>query len=120
MKADLPSSHDVSVFIHNTFIDFLHQISTTMDLWSVDQTKVAFLSITAHFIEVKQSCILCSQVIAFRGISGAHTGQNLGWYFIALCEHVGIVQVGTGSSQVSDQCQLLVLMLHHLLCSFFV
>ncbi|KIK73366.1 hypothetical protein PAXRUDRAFT_107698, partial [Paxillus rubicundulus Ve08.2h10] len=59
-KADLPSSHDVSVFIHNTFIDFLQQlktdiqspatggISTTMDLWSVDQTKVVFLSITAH------------------------------------------------------------------------
>ncbi|KAF9234313.1 hypothetical protein BU15DRAFT_31439, partial [Melanogaster broomeanus] len=26
MKADLPSSHDVSTFIHNAFIDFLQQL----------------------------------------------------------------------------------------------
>ncbi|KIM57557.1 hypothetical protein SCLCIDRAFT_71914, partial [Scleroderma citrinum Foug A] len=59
-KADLPSSHDISTHIHNAFTDFLQQlktdlksdsvgrVSTTMDLWSVDQTKAAFLGITAH------------------------------------------------------------------------
>ncbi|KIK81661.1 hypothetical protein PAXRUDRAFT_155568 [Paxillus rubicundulus Ve08.2h10] len=59
MKADLLSSHDVSTFIHNTFINFLQQLKTsiqspatgqiltTMDLWLADQTKAAFLGIVA-------------------------------------------------------------------------
>ncbi|KIM65341.1 hypothetical protein SCLCIDRAFT_38991, partial [Scleroderma citrinum Foug A] len=53
-KADIPSTHDVSTFIHNSFIDFFWQLKTniqsnaagrvltTMDLWSVNQTKAAF------------------------------------------------------------------------------
>ncbi|KIK91933.1 hypothetical protein PAXRUDRAFT_38561, partial [Paxillus rubicundulus Ve08.2h10] len=70
------------------------QVSTTTDLWSVDQTKAAFMSITAHWIEKDAKSgawSLCNQVIAFKGIAGAHTGQNLGRYFVGLCEHVGIV-----------------------------
>ena len=71
-KADIPSAHDVSTFIHNSFIDFFQRlktniqvssilfwvayskphtlqsnaagrVSTTMDLWLVNQTKAAFL-----------------------------------------------------------------------------
>ncbi|KAG2739190.1 hypothetical protein P692DRAFT_20644572, partial [Suillus brevipes Sb2] len=49
---------------------------------SVDQTKAAFLGLTAHWIEANASGIwtLFSQVIAFRGISGAHSGHNLARY----------------------------------------
>lgn len=67
-----------------------------MDLWSVDQTKAAFLGITAHWIDSgKESCssnwTLHTEVIAFRGISGMHTGENIGRYFVSLAERVGII-----------------------------
>ena len=76
-KVDLPSTHDISSYIHNAFVEFigslkiriqvlpqflfftnntltLHQaktagrVSTTTDLWSVDQTKAAFMGLMAH------------------------------------------------------------------------
>jgi hypothetical protein len=63
-----------------------------MDLWSIDQTKASFLGLTTHWIEVKKNkWNLCSQVIAFCGVSGAHSGVNLGRYIVGLCERVGIV-----------------------------
>ena len=67
-----------------------------MDLWSVDQTKAAFLGITAHWIDSgKESCssnwTLHTEVITFRGISGMHTGENIGRYFVSLAERVGII-----------------------------
>lgn len=34
---------------------------------------------------------LQSQVVAFKGMSGAHSGENLGHYFVGLCERAGIV-----------------------------
>ena len=129
-KADIPSAHDVSTFIHNSFIDFFQRLKiniqvssilfwvayskphtlqsnaagrvlTTMDLWSVNKTKAAFFGITAHWIEANTSgqWSLNSQVIAFRGVSGAHDGANLGRYFIGLCECIGII--AAASSKVS-------------------
>jgi hypothetical protein len=65
-----------------------------MDLWSVDQTKAAFLGVTAHWIHTdpkSKKWTLKSQVIAFQGISGAHTGDNIGRYFVGLAERVGVV-----------------------------
>ncbi|KIK76896.1 hypothetical protein PAXRUDRAFT_118093, partial [Paxillus rubicundulus Ve08.2h10] len=59
-NTDLPSTHDIATFIHNSFVDFIKQlkidiqspaagcVSTTMDLWSVNQTKAAFFGLTAH------------------------------------------------------------------------
>ncbi|KAN0081297.1 hypothetical protein V8E55_008921, partial [Tylopilus felleus] len=100
-KADVPSSHDITTFIHNEFISFIKQlkveiqslstgrVSTTMDLWSVDQTKASFLGITAHWITIDESSAkwsLRSQVIAFWAFSGAHTGENIVCYFVGLCE----------------------------------
>ena len=59
------------------------------------------MGITAHWIEVKSlgSWTLCSEVIAFKGIAGAHTGENLGRYFFGLCKQVGIV--GNTDTKVS-------------------
>lgn len=110
------------MYIHNEFIDFFNdikarinvsdkismksayhivlqagtagRISTTTDLWSIKQTKAAFMGITAHWIECHTMTglwSLCSEIIAFRGIAGMHTGENLGWYFVKLCEHAGII-----------------------------
>lgn len=51
---------------------------------------------TAHWIDVdpKGGWTLRSEVIGFRGLSGAHTGDNLGRYVIGLCERVGIIEPG--------------------------
>ncbi|KIK94313.1 hypothetical protein PAXRUDRAFT_46514, partial [Paxillus rubicundulus Ve08.2h10] len=68
-------------------------ISVTMDLWFVDQTKAAFFRLTAHWIHTDpktKAWSLQSQVIAFWGISGAHTGENIRCYFLSLCEWAGI------------------------------
>ena len=66
----------------------------TTDLWSVDQMKAAFMGVTAHWIEMDTSTSqwkLCSEVIAFQGIFGAHSGLNLGHSFVSLCECSGII-----------------------------
>ncbi|KIL00096.1 hypothetical protein PAXRUDRAFT_130618 [Paxillus rubicundulus Ve08.2h10] len=96
-KADLPSTHNISTYVHNSFIEFLNTlkariqattagcISTITDLWSVDQTKATFMGLTAHWIEknIKSGAwTMCSEVIASKGISGAHSWQNLGHYFV--------------------------------------
>ena len=68
-----------------------------MDLWSVDQTKASFLGITAHWINIDSTpskWTLRTEVIAFRGISGPHTGDNIGRYFMGLCERVGLISTG--------------------------
>lgn len=52
------------------------------------------MGITAHWIETDTSTNqwkLCSAVIAFRGIFGAHSGLNLGRSFVGLCERSGII-----------------------------
>lgn len=69
------------------------KISTTMDLWSADQTKASFFGLTAHWIQVDQSkkWNIKSHVIAFQAISGAHTGDNIGRYFMGLCDRVGVI-----------------------------
>jgi len=46
--------------------------------------------VTAHWIKVKSGVWLWSEVVAFQGVSGEHTGLNLGWYFVGGCDHVGI------------------------------
>lgn len=47
---------------------------------------------TAHWIEVKnEKWKLCSEVVGFQPISGEHSGENLGRYFVGLCDRVGIM-----------------------------
>jgi hypothetical protein len=119
--SDLPSTHDVTVFIHNEFLTLLDtfkkqlrvsllvcclitlaveadfdeaapgRVSTTIDGWSVPTTKRSFLGITGHWIDVtEQQWALKSEVLAFRAVSGQHSGENLGRYFFRLCERAGI------------------------------
>lgn len=116
---ELPSTHDITTYIHNAFIKLIESVKADIqvsffhtckcifwcnlvhnywpcryisDLWSIDQTKASFLGLTAHWIEVKKNkWNLCSQVIAFHGVFGAHSGVNLGRYIVGLCKRVGIV-----------------------------
>ena len=67
-----------------------------MDLWSADQTKASLLGITAHWINADTvffKWTLQTSVIAFQGILGSHSGDNIGWYFVGLCEHSGLISV---------------------------
>ena len=67
-------------------------VSTTADGWSVDTTHASFLGVTGHWMEViNRKWKLCSEVIGFRGASGEHSGENLGQYFMGVCEQVGII-----------------------------
>ena len=57
------------------------QVLMTTDLWSIDQTKISFMGITAHWIETNPEngdWVLSSTVITFCAISGTHDGVNLG------------------------------------------
>ena len=49
------------------------------------------MGMTAHWIDVDEGkWKLCSEVIGFQGISGEHSGWNLGRYFLGMCDRVGI------------------------------
>lgn len=53
------------------------------------------MGVTSQWIEVESKTgtwKLRAEVIGFKSISGDHSGENLGCYFIGLCEHVGIIQ----------------------------
>jgi hypothetical protein len=46
---------------------------------------------TAHWIEVTDGkWKLRAEVVGFQPISGEHSGENLGKYFVGLCDRVGI------------------------------
>ena len=62
-------------------------ISTMADMWTMDMTKVAFLGVTGHWIEVKgETWEMCLEVIGFQLVSGDHSGKNLGRYFMGVCD----------------------------------
>jgi hypothetical protein len=53
---------------------------------------MGFLGMTAHWIEVKgKEWKMRSEVIGFKALSGAHTGENLGRYAVGLLDRVGIM-----------------------------
>ena len=63
-----------------------------MDGWSADTTKMSFQGMSAHWIEVKDGrWKMRASVIGFKGLLGAHTGENLGRYAVGQLERVGIM-----------------------------
>lgn len=119
IRPDLPSTHEVTKYLHNEFVAWLKtlkndievsqtrlpntrltkhyaqcapgKVSATADGWTADHTKASFLGMTAHWIEVTDGkWKLRSEVVGFQGISGDHSGWNLGHYFVGLCDCVGI------------------------------
>lgn len=68
------------------------KVSITADRWSVDMKKMGFLGMTGHWINVKDGkWKLRVEVIRFRGLSGAHSGANLGRYVVGLLDCMGIM-----------------------------
>ena len=68
------------------------KVLVTADGWSADTTKAGFLGMTAHWIEVKdEKWKMRAEVIAFKAVSGAHSGENLGRYTMGLLNCVGIM-----------------------------
>jgi len=62
-----------------------------VDGWTADNTKGLFLGMTVHWIEVKnKKWTMHSEVVGFQPVLGDHSGWNLEWYFIGLCDYVGI------------------------------
>jgi hypothetical protein len=117
---DLPSSHDVKICIHNEFVKHMAQlkaditvshiwflrerysprntqaapgkVSITTDVWSADTTKMGFMGMTAHWIEVKEKrWKIRAEVIGFKALSGNHSGENLGKYVVGLLDRVGVM-----------------------------
>jgi len=55
-------------------------------------TKMGFLGMTAHWIEVKEKIWnMRAEVIGFKALSGTHSGENLGRYAVGLLDRVGIM-----------------------------
>jgi len=53
---------------------------------------MGFLGMTAHWIEVKEKTWkMRAEVIGFKALSGAHSGENLGRYTVGLLDRVGIM-----------------------------
>jgi len=78
-------------------------VSITADAWSADTTKMGFLGMTAHWIEVKdKKWKLRAEVVGFKALSGVHSGENLGRYAVGLLDRVGIM----GENQ-SKACHLI-------------
>jgi len=72
------------------------KIATTSDGWMADNTKGAFPGMTTHWIKVKDDkWKLRVEVVGFQPILGEHSGENLGKYFVGLCDHIGIMNKGS-------------------------
>ncbi|KAF8231985.1 hypothetical protein L208DRAFT_1124835, partial [Tricholoma matsutake] len=71
------------------------KILSTADSWSADTMKAAFLGMTAHWIDVKDA--MRSEVVGFKAISGDHSRNNLGHYFMGLCNCMGIYNASTNA-----------------------
>ncbi len=68
------------------------KVLVTMDGWSADNTKMLFQGMSAHWIEVKDGrWKMRASMIGFKGLSGAHSGENLGRYAVELFDCVGIM-----------------------------
>ena len=64
----------------------------TTDMWTADYMKGSYLGMTVHWVNIKDKVWeLRAEVMVFWGILGNHLGDNLGCYFVALAERMGIV-----------------------------
>jgi len=83
-------------------------VSHTVDSWLVNMTSASFLGVTGHWMEVIYGkWKLHAEVIGFWWVSGNHSGENLRWYFMGVCEQVGIVN--TQQSKVPLHMMILII-----------
>ena len=55
--------------------------------------SAGFIGLTLHWIHVDESekWSLKSAVIGMRGLSGNHSGKNIGQFDVGLCDRVGLI-----------------------------
>ena len=62
------------------------------DGWLANTTKMGFLGMMVHWIQVKEGkWKMRAGVIGFKALSGAHSRDNLSRYTVGLLERVGIM-----------------------------
>lgn len=90
MRLDLISRH------HKTYLAMYQhaegRVSFTSDLWS-NLKMTSFMAITAHFVarDERSNLIIRSRLIAFRMVSGSHTGVNLASIFFDILKEYGLL-----------------------------
>ena len=119
MRKDLPTRHNIEIYIHNEFMDWLKTLKSeilvsslflqvicthfytqkapsrillAIDGWTADNMKASFLGMIVSWIEVKGGkWKLHSKVVGFQPVLGNHSSWNLNHYIIRLCNHVRIL-----------------------------
>jgi hypothetical protein len=68
------------------------RIAFTSDLWS-DPNLRSFMAITGHFSSKDEhgNLVICNRLLAFRHVSGTHSGAHLAEHFMAILKELGIV-----------------------------
>lgn len=113
----MPTVNKVEAYIHNACVQYLRglretfelaigKVAATSDLWSADKLvkKQSFMGVTVCWTHIDGTgrWSIREKVIGFRAVSGDHGGENLGRYFIAICQRVGIVNKKKKVSKVCD------------------
>jgi hypothetical protein len=70
----------------------LGKISFTSDMWT-SPSQVAFMAVTAHYIlRVDGHLEIRSRLIAFRKISGDHSGHNMAQYMAKILHELHVIE----------------------------
>lgn len=61
-------------------------------MWS-DPNLRSFMAVTAHYAskDRNQNLVICSRLVAFRHVSGIHSGENLAKHFFAILKELGVL-----------------------------
>jgi len=75
------------------------KISFTMDMWTDDFKKKAYMAVTAHWLEkitlsgrVQPKISLRTDLIGFKHVSGSHTGERLAEAFLFIIGRLKIAK----------------------------
>ncbi|KAF5383852.1 hypothetical protein D9615_003798 [Tricholomella constricta] len=98
---DIPHRTKITQMIYDEHQKMRHQImaelrraqgrvSYTCDLWS-DPNLVSYMAVTAHFyIRENGRLVLRTYLVAFRHVSGSHSGVNLANALIGILDELGV------------------------------
>ena len=101
-REELPSAWTCRKVITNSFVDYLEQlcidiaaapgeVSTDWDLWTREQTGDPYFGMLGQWFDVSDlGWTFRAGVLAFNVISGQHSGENLGRYYVKFLDRVGI------------------------------
>lgn len=114
---ELGSSHQVTDYLHNEFVRTMKNqaeeikgivglVATCADMWSSPSNKMPFMGANGAYIVIKMrkgkrpQWVLKTTILGFRGVEGAHDGENLGRYLFSVYQRAGIIDVENKVSKV--------------------